>query len=142
MADAPECDPGPDGDGDGLRDDFELTHDFDPMVPGEEHEDPDGDGWDDAGDNCPQDSNPDQRDMNGDGVGDACQCRHDASLRIPGDAKGNGRVDDYDYASLKIYWGRTDVGFTPGDFNCDGRVEGADCTIWADHFGETSGGAY
>ena len=32
----------------------------------------DGDGLDDARDNCPADPNPDQADADGDGVGDAC----------------------------------------------------------------------
>jgi hypothetical protein len=57
-------------------------------------EDADGDGVDDASDNCPNEPNPVQEDAGGvgaatgpDGIGDACQC---------GDVSGDGRVTSAD----------------------------------------------
>jgi hypothetical protein len=36
-------------------------------------DDPDGDGWPDGLDNCPNEANPDQADLDGNGWGDACE---------------------------------------------------------------------
>ncbi len=57
---------------------------------------------------------------------------------VPGDANGDGRVDGADYTIWADNFGFPDVGFERGDFNCDGGVDSADYTLWADSFG--SGG--
>jgi hypothetical protein len=50
--------------------------------------DPDGDGVDNPGDNCPTSANPDQADRDGDGIGDACDnCPFMAN---PGQEDGDG----------------------------------------------------
>ncbi len=61
------------------------------------HVDRDGDGFDDADDNCPDVSNPEQHDDDGDDVGDRCDnCPLDANpdQRDEGDRDGLGDVCD------------------------------------------------
>ena len=59
----------PDGDGDGVPDDFDDC----PDVYDAKQVDTDADGWGDRCDNCPDVFNPLQLDSDGDGVGDACE---------------------------------------------------------------------
>jgi hypothetical protein len=59
----------PDDDGDGLLDGFEITNGFDPLVPGEENADPDGDGLDNLGEQAAG-TDPLHPDSDGDGVSD------------------------------------------------------------------------
>jgi hypothetical protein len=47
--------------------------------------DTDGDGIDDAGDNCKFVFNPDQADSNGNGIGDACEAKPTVCIIVPGD---------------------------------------------------------
>ena len=55
---------------------------------------------------------------------------------VPGDANGDGVVDEADYAIWAANAGSSTVaGPSDGDFNSDGVVDGADYTIWADHYG-------
>jgi len=67
-------------------------------------DDADGDGVCDAEDNCPDWSNPSQRDANGDGRGDACTC---------GDVNGNGVVNAVDVAHLARHLTRGGALHTP-----------------------------
>jgi len=59
--------------------------------------DSDGDGIEDAADNCPATPNPDQADSDGDGIGDACEEPEPEGKNNPCDAlekaetKGNGK---------------------------------------------------
>lgn len=71
-----------------------ISYDVTVIDPDALVKDADGDGVDDAQDDCPNAANPDQRDSGGigsgsaaDGIGDACQC---------GDVNGDGRVTTTD----------------------------------------------
>ncbi len=109
----------PDTDGDGLLDGFEVANGFNPLVAGQQGQDPDADGLSnleeqaagtnpnvadtdadealDGGDNCPVTANPTQSDVGSalddppDGIGDACQC---------GDVDDSGVVD---FADVDAY---------------------------------------
>lgn len=59
--------------------------------------DSDGDGWEDAFDNCPDVPNPGQEDTDQDGVGDACDC-----IQI-GDFNEDGIIDVADLTFLIRY---------------------------------------
>jgi hypothetical protein len=59
---------GPDADGDGVNDAFDNCRN----IGNTDQTDTDGDGIGDACDNCPGVANPDQADSDGDGIGDAC----------------------------------------------------------------------
>jgi hypothetical protein len=58
-----------DDDNDGLLDSFEIAYGFDPLVPGEQNEDPDADGLDNLGEQGKK-TNPLEPDTDGDGVSD------------------------------------------------------------------------
>ena len=78
--------------------------------------DTDGDGIDDAFDNCTLEPNPDQWDSNGDGFGNFCDT----------DLDNNGITNGIDLGILKTQLR------TPGpdaDFNGDGVVNGLDLGI-------------
>lgn len=60
-----------------------------------------------------------------------------APFRIPGDATGDGRVDQADAAIMATHWGdATTGGIDAGDFNKDGMVNAADASILAANWGE------
>lgn len=80
----------------------------------------DGDGVDDASDNCPYVYNPGQIDTDGDGVGDACE--DSCGIQIPGDADGSGTVDISDVVYLVSFLngvGPAPVMLANGDPNGD-----------------------
>lgn len=81
---------GPDGDGDGLRDDCDNC----PDTPNPMQEDADNDCVGDACDNCAQMSNADQNDSDGDGVGTACDNCPTVANPDQVDADTNGVGDD------------------------------------------------
>ncbi len=58
-----------------------------------------------------------------------------AGLRIPGDASGNGVVDEQDAAIVAGYWGQSASGPSMGDFNGDGIVGPADAAILVANWG-------
>jgi hypothetical protein len=67
--------PGGDSDGDGIPDDCDPQPNEKSIWPsknGMSNADEDHDGWQNMGDNCPLDANPDQKDTDSDGIGDAC----------------------------------------------------------------------
>ena len=49
--------------------------------------------------------------------------------RMPGDADGDGRVDDYDLSLLLCHWGRPYVDWSKGDFNGNGTVNDDDLSL-------------
>jgi hypothetical protein len=65
--------------------------------------DSDGDGICDQTDNCPDDANPDQRDLDGDSIGDAC--------------------DDTDATALQIKRARVRVSSSPGNIVVKGEFQ-------------------
>jgi hypothetical protein len=55
----------------------------------------------------------------------------------PGDANGDGVVNESDYTIWAGNYGRTNAtGPSQGDFNADGRVNDLDYTIWANNYGK------
>ncbi|MBA2764367.1 MAG: thrombospondin type 3 repeat-containing protein [Thermoleophilaceae bacterium] len=83
--------PPPDADGDGISD----AGDNCPDEPNPDQVDKDEDGVGDACDNCPKRFNPDQVDTDEDGVGDACEAPAPAPAPAP-DADGDGIPDASD----------------------------------------------
>lgn len=75
--------------------------------------DTDGDGTDDALDNCTLTANPDQRDSNGDGFGNACDA----------DINDDGAVNSLDLGLLKRVFSTVSP---DSDINGDGRVNSLD----------------
>jgi C1A family cysteine protease len=64
----------------------------------------------------------------------------DVAEPIPGDATGDGRVDNQDAAVLAAHWGlQISGGTSVGDFNGDGWVNAADASILAGNWGHGSG---
>jgi chitodextrinase len=54
----------------------------------------------------------------------------------PGDANGDGKVDDADYAIWRTNYNQTKSGGASiGDFNNNGKVEGLDYVIWRNNVG-------
>ena len=58
---------------------------------------------------------------------------------VPGDANGDGRVDDVDASRLAENWGATGANRLMGDFNDDGRVDASDAAILAANWGHGVG---
>lgn len=95
------------------------------------------DGFGDRCDVCVFIEDPAQLDADMDGTGDACTCT--GNLHWPGDVNRNGVVGDSDLNTLEANFGSGDaVDPTDGDQNCDGVVDGADYTLWADHLGRSN----
>ncbi len=59
---------------------------------------------------------------------------------LPGDADGNGRVDDADLNVLLSHWGDSGsaVGWAQGDFNADHAVTDADLNLLLSRWGDTA----
>ena len=103
-------------------------------------DDPDGDGLRSFEDNCPVDANSaesgpnDQDDTDGDGTGDVCECSWSPGLPVvsDGDFDRSGTTDGADLQIVSDGFGAPAASFEEGDANCDGQVDGADYTIWAD----------
>jgi hypothetical protein len=103
-----------DTDGDGVED----AEDNCPTTPNADQVDFDLDGVGDACDNCPTIANADQADANSNGVGDACE------VSCPSDLDSSGGVDAADLAILLGGWGGNSV-----DLNGDNTVDAADLAI-------------
>jgi hypothetical protein len=59
---------------------------------------------------------------------------------LPGDANGDGKVDDADYSIWRTNYNQTKTGGASiGDFNQNSKVEGLDYVIWLTNYGNTSG---
>lgn len=52
----------------------------------------------------------------------------------PGDANGDSIANGADYTIWADHFQTSGQNGSTGDFNADGKVDGADYTIWADHF--------
>jgi hypothetical protein len=59
------------------------------------------------------------------------------SLRIIGDANGDGVVDGLDYGFWQDGYGKSSPTFATGDFNGDGAVDGLDYGDWQNHYGDS-----
>ncbi len=90
--------------------------------------DADGDGVDDALDNCPKVANADQRDSNGDGFGNLCDA----------DLDNNGVVDALDITAFKSAFGSSGSNLD-ADFNGDGWVNTLDLAILKGQVGKAPG---
>ncbi len=62
------------------------------------------------------------------------------AVPLPGDADWNGQVDGADYTVWADHY-RQPGDWSLGDFNGDGFVDGADYTLWADNFTDSGGGS-
>jgi len=63
------------------------------------------------------------------------------SLPLPGDANLDGRVDGADYTLWADNYQSSGAGWGGGDFNGDNSTNGADYTIWADNYTGASNSA-
>ena len=52
----------------------------------------------------------------------------------PGDANGDGKVNETDYSIWLSHFSQAVTGVTNGDFNGDGHVDGIDYTIWLNNY--------
>jgi hypothetical protein len=62
------------------------------------------------------------------------------SLVGPGDANGDGIVNDQDASILAAHWQQTGMNWANGDFNDDGVVNDRDASILAAHWQEGTEG--
>lgn len=90
------------------------------------HADTDGDGIDDAHDNCITAPNGGQRDADGDGFGNACDT----------DLDNDGIVDA---ADLALFRARLATADPAADFNGSGVVNAVDLSILRAYFGRAPG---
>ena len=58
---------------------------------------------------------------------------------MPGDANGDGVVDDEDASILGAHWMASGVGWGEGDFNGDTKVDDRDAAILAAHWSASAG---
>ena len=54
----------------------------------------------------------------------------------PGDANGDNKVDEADYAVWFAHFGSASSGVSNGDFNSDGIIDGIDYAIWLTNYGK------
>jgi hypothetical protein len=63
----------------------------------------------------------------------------DPVIDLPGDANGDGVVDDEDASVLGAHWlMASGAAWEDGDFNADGKVDDRDAAILAAHWGQTA----
>lgn len=121
-----------DVDGDGVED----ADDNCPVTPNADQSDVEGDGVGDVCDNCPGMVNENQQDSDNDGLGDVCDPTPGGEP-VPGDIDGNGIVDDGDYTALRSSLGRCEGegGYIPeADFTGDACVAYDDYQFWYESF--------
>jgi hypothetical protein len=95
--------------------------------------DGDGDGVENAFDNCTTISNTSQADADHDGCGDSCD------PNIPCDLDGNGSVGGGDFIILSGNFGCVAPTPCPGDCTGDGNTGGADFVALSAQFGQSKG---
>ncbi len=93
--------------------------------------DTDGDGIEDASDNCTLVANPTQCDSDGDGYGNACD----------GDLNNNTFTNGQDTTLFRLQLGRPSVGpaYNQADLNCNGFVNGQDTVLFRQLLGKPPG---
>jgi hypothetical protein len=87
-----------DSDGDGLHDGFEVENGFDPLVGGEQTQDPDGDGLDNLGEQTAG-SDPHDADSDGDGLSDGAEVNIHGTDPTAADSDGDGLLDGFEVAN-------------------------------------------
>ena len=122
IIDIPVSCAGPDTDGDGVPNNFDICPGYDDAV------DTDGDGAPDGCDNCPQDANPLQDDGDGDGDGDVCEICPGSPDAV--DTDGDGIPDGCDPCPLGDNALDGDGDGTPDGCDlCEGFDDGIDADL-------------
>jgi hypothetical protein len=94
--------------------------------------DTDGDGVENAFDNCTLKANSNQKDVDHDGCGDVCD----------GDFDQNGSSGGSDFSIFKLGFGKTtgQPGYNAGaDMDCNGAIGGSDFSLFKLEFTTTAG---
>jgi hypothetical protein len=95
--------------------------------------DSDGDGVEDASDNCPSVPNPGQSDTDGDGIGDQCTCTY-PTLTLSGSNYGGGFTTSLAGVGDVNLDGFDDLGLG-GVYNDDGASDGGKVVVVSGHDG-------
>ena len=124
----PQCANENDDDGDGLAD-WPADPDCASALDDTELPDQDGDGVDDAFDNCLEIANADQIDSDQDGYGNRCDADFD----------NNGVVGVNDVSRISSYFGLPATGIEAFDIDSSGAIRGGDIAYAANSFGKPPG---
>jgi len=116
----------PDTDGDGLLDGFEVTNGFDPLVGGEETQDPDADGLDNLGEQLAG-TDPNNADTDADGLLDGFEVTNGFDPLVGGEETQDPDADGLDNLAEQA------AGTNPNDADTDddGLLDGDEANVHA-----------